>query len=73
MTDPRDGRRTQLIIWAAGEARRLRQEEAPEETLAGPATPSTADPQVEGRLAADVQGIVLDWQLLLEPAQESNP
>lgn len=68
MTDLEAGRRDQLIIWAAAEARRLRHQPTPvDSTVAHPPDMGAADAGVERILPVDVRGLVVDWQLPIEP------
>ncbi len=58
------GGRSQLIIWAAAEARRRRREAAPvEETLVLPRAKSDG----EGPVAVGGSDLVVDWQLFTQP------
>ncbi len=73
MTEPRAGRRSQLVIWAVGEARRLRrQASGVEETRASPATTPTAESEVEPQVPAEVRGFIVDWQLSMDAAREAS-
>ncbi len=58
------GGRSQLIVWAAAEARRRRREAAlVEETLVLPRAKSDG----EGPVTADSRDLVVDWQLFTQP------
>lgn len=73
MTDPEAGRRGQLIIWAAAEARRLRHEPVSvDATVAHPAAMEAADVGVERILPVDARGPVVDWQLPIEATHERS-
>ncbi len=72
MSETAADHRSHLIIWALAEARRLRRQASPfEDAPARPAARPAGESQAERRVAGDVRGLVVDWQLSSEPGYEA--